>query len=176
VRPILYIFVSLLLVVLQTAVIPHMHLLKSIPDAPLLLVIYVGLRRPLRESISVALIFGLIMDGLSASPIGLYATAYFWICGILAWLMTFFHVRSAVLLPVIYGAAALFESSVFLAFALLSADGFGLSDALNKSLLMPVMGFAVVGPFFGILMDRVENRLSTWREAQLVKRTGYHPM
>ena len=175
-RLILYISVSLLLVVLQTAVIPHIHLLKNISDIPLLLVIYVGLRRPLRESLSVALIFGLVMDGLSASPVGLYAIAYFWICCILAWLMTFFHIRSTLLLPIIYGAAALLEDCIFLASILLSTDGAGLPKALGRNFMMPVIWFAVLGPFFGVLMDIAQNRLVAWHDAQLVKKSGYHPV
>jgi rod shape-determining protein MreD len=67
-----YIGICLCLVILQTAVLPHIPLLDTFYDLIVAFIIYLGLYRPLRDGLLLALFLGFIMDNLSGSPFGIY--------------------------------------------------------------------------------------------------------
>ncbi len=71
--------VCLFLVILQTTVMPNLPLLDSFYDLLIPFVVFLGLFRPVRESLPFVFFLGFIMDNLSGSPFGLYLTAYFWL-------------------------------------------------------------------------------------------------
>jgi rod shape-determining protein MreD len=70
---------SLFLVILQTTVMPHLPLLNSFYDPLIPFIVFLGLSRPVRESLPFVFFLGFIMDNLSGTPFGLYLTAYFWL-------------------------------------------------------------------------------------------------
>ena len=74
-----YISVCLILVILQTTIVPHLPLLNRCYDLLIPFIVYLGLSRPARESIPCVLFMGFIMDNLSGSPFGLYITTYLWL-------------------------------------------------------------------------------------------------
>ena len=69
----------LALVILQTTVMPYLPLLDSFYDPLIPFVVFLGLSRPVRESLPFVFFLGFIMDNLSGSPFGLYLTAYVWV-------------------------------------------------------------------------------------------------
>ena len=69
----------LFLVILQTTIIPYLPLLDKFYDLLIPFIVYLGLSRPVRESLPFVLFLGFIMDNLSGGPFGLYLTTYFWL-------------------------------------------------------------------------------------------------
>ena len=67
--------VCLFLVILQTTVMPYLPLLDSFYDLLIPFIVFIGLSRPVRESLPFVFCLGFIMDNLSGSPFGLYLTA-----------------------------------------------------------------------------------------------------
>lgn len=71
--------VCLFLVILQTTVMPDLPLLDSFYDLLIPVIVFLGLSRPVRESLPFVFFLGFIMDNLSGSPFGVYLTSYFWV-------------------------------------------------------------------------------------------------
>ena len=69
----------LVLVILQTTVMPYLPLLDSFYDPLIPFIVFLGLSRPIRESLLFVFFLGFIMDNLSGGPFGLYLTAYVWV-------------------------------------------------------------------------------------------------
>ncbi|MEJ5359841.1 MAG: hypothetical protein WHT06_14365 [Desulfobacterales bacterium] len=105
---------GLLLVLLQTVVVPALGRAGGFYDLLLPWVIHLGLFRPLRQGLPGVLFVGLLLDHLSGAPFGVFLTVYLW---------SFLGVRllrrvlraetpgvAAVLLP----GAVLFENLFFL--------------------------------------------------------------
>jgi hypothetical protein len=60
-----YVAACLFLVILQTAVLPHLPLLNSFYDLLIPFIIYLALYRPLREGLLLVILLGFIMDNIS---------------------------------------------------------------------------------------------------------------
>ena len=69
--------VCLLLVILQTTIMPYLPPLDKFYDLLIPFIVYLSLSRPVRESLPFILFLGYIMDNLSGGPFGLYLTTYF---------------------------------------------------------------------------------------------------
>ncbi|MDQ1330252.1 MAG: hypothetical protein QG578_515, partial [Thermodesulfobacteriota bacterium] len=76
---IFYAFTCLVFILIQTTVVHYFRILNGFYDLFLLIVIYLGLYRNLRESLPVILFLGIIMDNLCTGPFGLYMTVYLWL-------------------------------------------------------------------------------------------------
>lgn len=118
-----YIGVCLCLVILQTAVLPHVPLLDKFYDLTIAFVIYLGLYRSLRDGLILAFFLGLIMDNLSGSPFGLYLTTYCWLLIGVKWITTLIQVGNRVLLALIVAVGVFIQNCIFIAiFAMLGTD------------------------------------------------------
>jgi cell shape-determining protein MreD len=71
--------ICLILVILQTTVMPYLSVLDRFYDLLIPFIVYLGLLRPLREGLLFVCFLGFIMDNLSGGPFGLYLTSYFWL-------------------------------------------------------------------------------------------------
>ena len=107
--------ICLLLVILQTAVMPYLSLLDRFYDLLIPFIVYLGLSRPLREGLLFVCFLGFIMDNLSGSPFGLYLTSYFWLFSGVKLITQLLQVGKRVfVITVIVAAGVLMENLVFL--------------------------------------------------------------
>lgn len=131
-----YIGVCLCLVILQTAVLPHIPLLATFYDLIVAFIIYLGLYRPLRDGLLLALFLGFIMDNLSGSPFGLYLTTYCWLLIGVKWITTLIQVGNRVLLSLIVAVGVFIQNCIFIAtFGMLGADSTLPAGALRTVLI-----------------------------------------
>jgi len=173
---VLYMVTGLVLIIMQTTIVQGNPVLHGIHDLPLLLAVYAALLRPPRESVPHAIAMGFVMDGLSGGPIGLYVTAYFWICICIIWLMTFLHVRSRLLLPFVYFAAALLENLILVGGLILLVPGAGLPRAALSAMAIPAIWAVFTGPVFVVSVDAVHRKVAFWYGEYLASRkNGYDP-
>ena len=107
--------ICLLLVILQTAVMPYLSLLDRFYDLLIPFIVYLGLLRPLREGLLFVCFLGFIMDNLSGSPFGLYLTTYFWLFSGVKLITQLLQVGKRVfVITFIVVAGVLMENLVFL--------------------------------------------------------------
>ena len=109
-----YFIISLVLIILDTALIPTVPFSAMFYDLMIPFVVYIGLYRPLKEGLSVVCVLGLIVDGLSSGPFGLFLTTYLWLFAGVKWLVTFLHAHSKVILPFVVALGVLLENAIFL--------------------------------------------------------------
>ena len=148
-----YIAASLLVILIQTTIIPYHSLVHGFYDLPLLLVIYLALYRPIRESLPMVIGLGFVMDSLSGSPLGLYVSTYFWTCAGILWFMTFLHIRNRLLLPIVVAAAVLVENIIFLAGMVMLVPDMRMVGRIFSTVSVQVLWAAVTGPLFIIFIE-----------------------
>ena len=125
--------VCLLLVILQTTIMPYLPPLDKFYDLLIPFIVYLSLSRPVRESLPFILFLGFIMDNLSGGPFGLYLTTYFWLYVGVKGITMFIQVGNRLLIiALIVAGGVLFENLISLgAFALLGSRQQFAGDALE---------------------------------------------
>ena len=143
-----YACVSLLFILIQTSLIPQLFL--STPfDLLLVQVVYTALNLAALPGTVVVLFTGLLADGLSGTPFGLYTTSYLWLFIVLQVGVQVLHVHSRGLLYVAILAGIVLENLVAL-FCLSvgggeNAMGLGLFHAGRQLLWAAVLGPILYG-------------------------------
>lgn len=74
-----YTAICLVLTIAQTTIFSRLSMAGDCYDLLIPFIVYLGLQRPLRESLPFVISLGLIVGSLSGSPFGLYLTVYFWL-------------------------------------------------------------------------------------------------
>ena len=74
-----YTGICLALTIAQTTLFSRLSMAGHCYDLLIPFIVYLGLQRPLRESLPFVISLGLIVGSLSGSPLGLYLTVYFWL-------------------------------------------------------------------------------------------------
>ena len=141
-----YIGVCLCLVILQTAVLPLIPLLDTLYDLIIGFIIYLGLYRPLRDGLILALVLGFIMDNLSGSPFGVYLTTYCWLLIGVKWITTIIQVGNRVLLSVVVAVGVLIENAVFLSIFAMQGDDATLPVGALRTVFIEVIWALFIGP------------------------------
>ena len=123
--------ICLVLLVLQTAIMPCLPLLNGFYDLLIPFVVYLSIARPVREGVPFVLLFGFIMDNLSGAPFGVYLTTYFWLFFGVKAITAFIQVGNRVgILTLIITVGVLFENLIVLgALAVLGGKGRFAGDA-----------------------------------------------
>jgi rod shape-determining protein MreD len=105
----------LFLVILQTTVMPYIPLLDKVYDLLIPFIVYLGLFRPVRESLPFVIFLGFIMDNLSGGPFGLYLTTYFWLYVGVKGITMFIQVGSRlIIITLVIASGVLFENLILL--------------------------------------------------------------
>ncbi|MGD8259086.1 MAG: rod shape-determining protein MreD [Desulfobacterales bacterium] len=156
-----YISVSLILVILQTTIIPHLPLLNRCYDLLIPFIIYLGLARPTRESIPCVLFMGLIMDNLSGSPFGLYITTYLWLYVGVRGITKMLQVGQRLLIvALLVVAGVLIENLIFFStFRILESQS-RLSAEAYHQVVYQVIWAICTGPLMLLLFRNMQKRLN----------------
>lgn len=107
-----YIFICLVFIIFQTTILSLFPIFQNCPDFLLPVIVYLGFFRSRRESIPVIILFGLLMDGLSGVPFGLYVSAYFWLYVVVYALKQFLQVRNVLMLSLMTASGVLIENGM----------------------------------------------------------------
>lgn len=169
----IYMAISLLTITIQTTIIPYHFLLRGFYDLPLLLVIYLALFRPMRESLPMVFILGLVMDSLSGSPLGLYVSTYFWVCAGILWLITFLHIRSRLLLPIVVASSVVVENVIFGVGTVMLVPDARMDDRILFTVLWQVLWAVVTGPLFIVFIEAIHKQADRWYSEYRVQENGH---
>jgi hypothetical protein len=110
-----YLFICLFLVIVQTIIFPLCPIFFNFFDLMLPVVIYIGFFRSIGESIPVLVFLGLVMDGLSGGPFGLFFTSYLWLYGVVLLLKQIFLVKKILLLSFVAALGVLMQNGILMA-------------------------------------------------------------
>ena len=152
--------VCLLLVILQTTIMPYLPPLDKFYDLLIPFIVYLSLSRPVRESLPFILFLGFIMDNLSGGPFGLYLTTYFWLYVGVKGITMFIQVGNRLLIiALIVAGGVLFENLISLgAFALLGSRQQFAGDAL-EIVTIQVLWAIFTGSLFLLFFRNAQSRL-----------------
>ena len=152
--------ICLVLVILQTTVMPYLSVLDRFYDLLIPFIVYLGLFRPVREGLLFVCFLGFIMDNLSGGPFGLYLTSYFWLFigakGITQLLQVSKHVF---IVTFIVAAGVLAQNLIFLgSFAIFSPELQIAGDAV-KIVAVQILWALLTGSVFLIIFRNTHNWL-----------------
>ena len=166
---IFYIVVCSCLIVFQTTVIPCVSILNRCYDLLVLFVLYLGIFRPVHESILVIFFLGFVTDNLSAGPFGLYGTVYVWLFICIKWVTTFLHVVNSVLLPFIVALGVLAENLIFFGiFTILETGGANSADIV-KTVAYQILWALGTGAFLLVFLDYSHKKWDKWVRERFAK-------
>ena len=168
-----YIGVGLCLVILQTAVFPHVPLLDRLYDLSIAFVIYLGLYRPLRDGLILSFFLGFIMDNFSGSPFGLYLTTYCWLLIGVKWITTLIQVDNRVLLFLIVAVGVFIQNCIFIAtFTMVGADSTLPAGAL-RTVLIQIIWALGTGPLMLMFFRHSQGSLDNLAHGLFARRSNH---
>ena len=152
----------LFLVILQTTVMPNLPLLDSFYDLLIPFIVFLGLSRPVRESLPFVFFMGFIMDNLSGSPFGLYLTAYFWLFVGVKGITKLIQVGNRLfIITLIAAAGVLIENLIFLATLTILGPDQQLAGDAAKTVTIQVLWAIWTGPIFLVVFQNLQNWLDS---------------
>jgi rod shape-determining protein MreD len=152
--------ISLVLVILQTTVMPHLPLLGSFYDLLIPFIVFLGLSRPVRESLPFVFFLGFIMDNLSGTPLGLYLTAYFWLFVGVKGLTKLLQVGNRLfIIMLIVASGVLVENLIILGTLTMLGPDKQLAGNAAKTVTIQVLWAIWTGPIFLLFFRDIQNRL-----------------
>ena len=134
-----YIFICPVLLIIQTVIFPKILLLNSFYDIVIPFIIFLALYRPVRESIIVILILGLMMDCLSGTPFMLYISAYFWLYVIVQVFAKIIQDGTRFRMPFLVCLGVMIQNLIFLLVIALAGTETQLPAAVFKILIIQVL-------------------------------------
>lgn len=166
----LYGFGALLMILLQTTLLPRWPLFDRCFDLLVPLIVYLGLYRPLREGLPAVILLGFVQDAITGGAFGLYLTGYFWIFLSVVWVITFLRVTNTLLILLVVPASVALQNLIFFGtVALAGVHGQMPVQALRTTTVQ--LGWAlVIGPLFLTVMDRLQGSLERWSADRAAER------
>jgi cell shape-determining protein MreD len=164
-----YILVSLFLVIIRTTLMPILPIFEKFYDLLIPIVIFLGFFRSKREGIPVVMLMGLIMDGLSGGPMGLYLIIYVWLYIGVRWAAQVFSTGSLFMLTlaILIGVAG--EIVVLLGYMIVLSSGATIPPDALKTIVMQLIWAMATGPVIMVMMGMAQKRLDRWRTKILVE-------
>ena len=161
-----YTLISLVLITLQTTIMPGLALWGNFFDLLVAFIIYLGLFRPLRESIAFILILGLVADSLSGTPLMLYVTSYFWVYAGVRWLNKVLQIGMRFRFPIIVASGVLLANVIIAVAILLWMPGLASASILVRTAASQLIWAFFLGSllviFFNVLHNGWENLVEQW--------------
>ena len=134
---------SLLLIVLQTTVLPEISVINNTFDLLIINVLYLSLLFHHLRVLCGIVVIGCIMDSLSGSPFGLFVSSYIWIYILVQLMKPVFFSRSLFFLPAITVFSVMIEYIFLLLSVFISSGSQGVLS-LNFSLMIKQLLLAAV--------------------------------
>lgn len=156
-----YIGVSIILVILQTTVLPNIPLAGQFYDLLIPLLVWLTLFRPAHESLPFVFFLGLLMDNLSGTPFGLYLTTYFWLYIGVKMVASYLQIGNKLLLALIVCSGVLLQNLLMVCTALI-VDSTWLPSTESVTIVASQLLWALVtGPLILSLFEFSLGRLET---------------
>lgn len=167
------IFISLCLIIFQTAIIANFSFFDQYFDVLIVYVIFLGFFRSFAECLPVVFLLGIVMDSLAGGPFGMYLTTYFWLFMGARWIKQFLHAGSLVLLPFFVISGVLFENFLFVVTLALTTPECDVFSPFPDSLSTQLLWALLTGPFIYFFIHQVYKKRDQW-SYQILGRRSKH--
>ncbi len=164
-----FFLIWLALIIGQTTVMPLIPLFGNFYDLGIPLVIFAGLFRPIREGAIVTIAMGIMTDGLSGGPFGVYTTVYLWLYAVVVWLIGFLHVKNSILITFVVAAGVMFENMVLILTMMLDIGKAALPESTVEKMIIQTVWAIGTGPLILLALSRFRNACFRWIDARLEK-------
>jgi cell shape-determining protein MreD len=155
-----YIGTCLLLIIVQTTVLPYSNAIGGIYDLLIPFVIFLSICLPVRECLPFILVLGFIVDNLSGSPFGLYLTFYFWLFVGMRWIIKYLRAGNKFFLSLVVVVAVLIENILVMGtFAYFGPIGQLPAEAV-KSIALQILWALITGPLFLLSFLTISKRFN----------------
>jgi len=158
-----YGLVGIVLVLLETTLLPVWSMGDLTYDLLLPLVIFVSVFRPAREGIFVIIVFGILLDRLSGGRFGLYLTTYFWLFMGVKIAQGVIQVKNFPALMLISTFGVIFENFLFLGCAATVKPGLPSLDCVAGVVARQVLLAALTVPVLILVLKQLLPRWCQWR-------------
>ena len=159
-----HIFVGSCLIVFQTVILPYFPYSNSFYDILVPFIIYLGAYRPVRESLPVAILLGVIVDSFSGSYFGVYITTYAWLTVSMRWISTLIHLENYVLLPLIVVIGILIYNLILFLAIMIANPEFQFSASIMGVIAAQIFWAICTGPLFLVFYNTIFSFLKIERE------------
>jgi cell shape-determining protein MreD len=160
-----YMAVFFFVVVINTTIIAQLPVFYGFYDLLLLIVIYFGFYRSVRESLPFVILFGLVMDGISGGTFGLYTTSYIWLYIFALWLTRFIRVTNSMILPGVVACGVLIQNAIFLGYMALLDPGTNIPSFSIKIVMIQLAWSVFTGPIFIAFFKTLVYQLEKWQQS-----------
>lgn len=167
-----YLGVSCCLIILQTTIMPHLPLFDNFYDLTALFIIYLGLYRPVRESLLVVILLGFVLDSLSSTPFMLYITAYFWLFLSVRGITKILRLEGSFRLPFIVVSAVLIENLIFIGTVFMLDSEFRFSGTVLRGLVVQSIWALFTGSLLIVILDFGHRGWNTITHHYLIQKKG----
>ena len=148
-----YFIVSLVLICIQTTILPEMPHVFAQFDLLIPLVVYLTLFRSSIGVLPVVLVAGCLMDLLSGGWIGVYISAYLAVYLCFRNAMLYFHFQNAVMFQIVIFLSVVIENLIFGIMISLQAKGVHFSLFAVRVLGTQFFWTLVIGPVLYLILD-----------------------
>ena len=155
-----YIGTCLLLILVQTTILPHFNLFSEIYDLLIPFVIFLSICLPVRESLPFILVLGFIVDNLSGSPFGLYLTFYFWLFVGVRWIIKYLRAGNKLFLSLVVIVAVLLENILVMSTFALLGPIWPLPGEAVRNIALQVFWALATGPLFLLSLLTISKRFN----------------
>ncbi len=138
-----YIILFVVLIILQTAILPNFYFFSKSFDLLIVNILYMSMVFSSPWLLVVVVIQGCIMDSISGTPFGLYMSVYLWICVSVQVMKRFVHPGNIIFVSVV-SALSVFVENCFIVFFFFVRYG-ELNPSFQDIILMAEQ---MVGAFF----------------------------
>ncbi len=167
-----YLGVSCCMIILQTAILPHLPLFNYFYDLPALFVIYLSVYRPARESLPVVIFLGFVMDSLSSTPFMLYITTYLWLFLTVRGITKILRLEGSFRLPFIVVSGVLIENLIFIVSVSILDSTFRFSLAVLRSVAIQSLWAICTGSLFLMSLDYCQRGLNSMINQYIIQKKG----
>ena len=143
-----YPILSLVLVILQTTLVPEIRCFTHCFDLLIVNVLYVSLFTSNGFLVLYMVVLGWIMDSLSGAPFGFYISCYVWIYVFVQILRHVIHAGNFIFIPVISVIAIFMEHGFLMFILLVKQEGWSFSSMDLFSMGKQAMVGVFIIPFF----------------------------
>jgi rod shape-determining protein MreD len=160
-----YIMVFLGIAVFKTTIVVHLPLFHGFYDLLLMLVIFLGFYRSVRESLLFIILFGIAMDAISGGPFGLYTTSYIWLYIFVLWLTRFMRITNSMILPVVVICSVIIQNAIFLGSMALLDPAASIPSFSFKIGILQMVWSILTGPVIILFLRNVTQKLEKWQRS-----------
>ncbi len=158
-----HIGMGMIIIVLQTTIFHHMGLVIGFYDLLIVQIIYLGLYRPLRESLVIIGLVGFAMDSLTGGPYGLYLTTYLWVFAGVRWSLAYFHLSNTFIFPFVVAFGVMLENLIHLAGTVsLESASVSIARADFRTVTLQLLWAVFTGPLALILLNMLSQHSGKW--------------